>query len=332
MLTPVFPPSSGPTGMDRCQGRRHAPDCFNKSVALYTIGHDPLPILNYLYRKWLRPFKNQIEFGQFIAKIIEIDLGQYHRAVAQPESVQEVRGVVRDILGVHQQVLQYISEECTADEDYYDILPLFNSMIIVTKQLPEEVQDDLSQMQVYLILAGNVEGLSSPITFDSLYAKGQDLGIGDACGPQPDMVLTTLEAAVEFVQEMEEREQSVFGIFPDPNVDNPELLDMDFLRRKGWAGKDPVGPSHLWIDTERWPVWFGLGKKVYTDMLHDEDPRLTTSRIRIEQMYDPSRFESDVVHGKRGREVETEAEDEEKRSQRLCIRVDWPQCHRTWAR
>ncbi|KAK8085848.1 hypothetical protein PG997_007119 [Apiospora hydei] len=295
MLTPPFPLNGAPTGM--C--RRNAESCCNKSVALYTIGHDPMPILTYLYRKWLRPFKDPVEFGQFIAKIIEIDLGQCRRTISRPKSVEKVRGVVQDILNIHRQVLHDIEEVCTADEDYYDILPLFKSMIIVTKQLPTGVHEDLSQMQVYLILTGNVEGLSAPISFDSLYAKDQDLSIGGACGPQPDMVLTTLEAAVEFVQEVERREQSVFGIWPDPDTVPPDPVPagMDLLRKAGWTGKDLLEPSHLWVDTAQWPFWFGGGKHVYTRMLEDEDPSLTTSRMRIRQMYDPARFQSDTGRG-----------------------------------
>ncbi|KAK8061820.1 hypothetical protein PG994_008186 [Apiospora phragmitis] len=164
MLTPPFPPSSELTGIDRWDGR-HAQDCCNKSLALYTIGHDPMPISNYLYRKWLRPFKNPVEFGQFIAKIVEIDLGQCLRVVSEPNSVEKVRGVVKDILRIHQQVLHDIDEECRADPDYYGILPLFYSMIIVTKEFPNGVQNDISQMQVYLVLTGDTEQMYDPARF-----------------------------------------------------------------------------------------------------------------------------------------------------------------------
>ncbi|KAK8053076.1 hypothetical protein PG996_012377 [Apiospora saccharicola] len=321
MFKPRFPPTGSPTGMDR----RHAKDCRNKSVAMYTIGHDPLPIFNYLYRKWLRPFKNPIEYGQFVAKIIGIDLGECRRAVSQPDSVEELNGVMKDIIQLHQQIVRDADDVYTANTDYYEFMPLFKSIIIVTKELPRGVQDDFSQMQVYLILTGNVEGLSAPMSFDAIYANGQDLSIGDNCGPQPTIVLTTLETAVGFLQEMEKREQSVFGTIPDPNLPPPTCIneagmsytDMKFLRGSGWTGEDLIGPSHLWIDTKRWPKWFGGGKFLHTQMEHMEDPNITTSKLRIEQMYDPARFHCNIARSKRQHGLEKEVEDKQSKHLKL---------------
>ncbi|KAK8131348.1 hypothetical protein PG984_007786 [Apiospora sp. TS-2023a] len=321
MLRPQFPPTGSPTGMER----RHAEDCRNKSVALYTIGHDTRPIFHYLYRKWLRPFKNPIDYGQFVAKIIDIDLGECHRAVSQPDSIEELNRVMKDIIQLHQQIVRDADDVYTANTDYYEFMPLFKSIIIVTKELPRGVQDDFSQMQVYLVLTGNVEGLSAPLSFDTIYAKGLDLSIGDNCGPQPTIVPTTLQTAVEYVQEMEKREQSVFGIIPDPNLPLPTWIDnnglshtdMKYLRDHGWTGEDLVGPSHLWIDTERWPNWFGDAKFLLTQLEHLEDPNLTTSRSRIEQMYDPARFHCNIARSKRQRGIEKEVEDEQSKHLKL---------------
>ncbi|KAK8041013.1 hypothetical protein PG994_014020 [Apiospora phragmitis] len=236
---PQFLPTGGPAGLSG----RHALDTCNKSVALYTIGHDTLPILNYLYRKWLRPFENPIEFGEFIAKMIEIDLGQFHRAFTQLASTEELQGVVEGIIRLHQQIIHDIRETFQGrgdtlglynQEDYdnldnYDFMPLSGSLIIVTKELPTGVQDDLSQMQVYLILTGADAEFSAPISFETLYTVGQVLNADYDCGTQPNLFLTTLEAAVEFVQEVERRELQVCGVRLDPTLAAPGPIDIELL-------------------------------------------------------------------------------------------------------
>ncbi|KAF4434999.1 hypothetical protein F53441_13613 [Fusarium austroafricanum] len=119
-------------------------------------------------------------------------------------------------------------------------------------------------MKVLVFLTGEQEGLSAPITLDTIDAP--KLCYGDFNGVETD-----LETAVDFVMALEKREEAVFGPQPNPfdaTADgttpfNENTLLYDgtngFAKRLGWTGPLITGPSSQWVDMEKYPTWTGLG-------------------------------------------------------------------------
>ncbi|KAJ4252420.1 hypothetical protein NW762_011021 [Fusarium torreyae] len=68
----------------------------------------------------------------------------------------------------------------------------------------------LAKISVLVILIGENEGLSAPISFDKITGKAEPITLGGMTG-----VRTDFETAIDFVMFLEQREDTSFGPQPD---------------------------------------------------------------------------------------------------------------------
>ncbi|KAL2023598.1 hypothetical protein VTK56DRAFT_1755 [Thermocarpiscus australiensis] len=279
-----------------------ADHCCNKSVAIYVMSAEPafLPDLllellhNYLYDRWFRPYRSELEYGQFLAKTI----------VPRPPSLPIGAGlsdVMDVIIPVHAAISSRAEEARLAvkeldpnlptddtpvdpkvpkkywkglrrsrslsgiirHQEFFIVQPLFRALAIVIRNesFRPEVSD-IGQLSVLIVRTGVEDGLSAPISFDSIAHQIS----GFACGPHGSTAVeTTLGTAVDFVMDLEKREVAAFGPRPDPVASTKGLEDgcfrgpivLDQARRLGWGDEPLVGPSSRWVDPEKYPEWTG---------------------------------------------------------------------------
>ncbi|KAH6891460.1 hypothetical protein B0T10DRAFT_485340 [Thelonectria olida] len=115
----------------------------------------------------------------------------------------------------------------------------------------------VSEMTVHLVRTGVEDGLSAPITFDSLGFVGNT----------HRAISTTLEKAISFVMNLEAREVAVFGLQPVPMTVWPPTGRGEPGRswEQDLLGDDPIldKPSSHYVDSERYPEWSGDSKHRY---------------------------------------------------------------------
>ncbi|KAH6964813.1 hypothetical protein EDB82DRAFT_437293, partial [Fusarium venenatum] len=202
--------------------RYRALDFFNKTVPIYMLRGDKktyglawpffITLHNYLYKMWFRPYRSEIERGQFITKALLI--------VIPAKSYCNCSSI-----------------------------------------------EDISTMTALILLTGENDGLSSPISFESVENEVEKVVIRGMHG-----VRTRLEVAVDFAMFLEQREDAVFGPQPDPVAstasDTEELDGPMYCYEKsqatesGWKYGPIVGPSSKWVSMERYPKWTGWGARV----------------------------------------------------------------------
>ncbi|KAM7202205.1 hypothetical protein V8F33_002922 [Rhypophila sp. PSN 637] len=98
----------------------------------------------------------------------------------------------------------------------YVLQPLFRALIIgaFPDYYLNQTSRTIGNMSVFLIRTGVEEGLSAPITFDSLEGKVDPLSPSYS-SKDGDVVKVSLETAIDFVQALEIREMAVYGPHPD---------------------------------------------------------------------------------------------------------------------
>lgn len=243
-----------------------ANDCFNKTVPIYIFSAKRsfytsllLKLLHdFLYAKWYRPYRNEIEYRRFLAKTF---LAQLLPNDLQPEALADLAVSVNDAICMRAQATQdtirrldphkaYYSGEDLLDpnlsthlKDYerlkvpeifphsqkkFILQPLFQAIIISIRLEAFNKDTELSQLPVLLILSGKEEGLSAPVAFDPIAHKISSF-LHSPCGRTA--VQVTLETAVEFVMSLVSREVAAFGYWPRPAVSSQELDDTSFRRR-----------------------------------------------------------------------------------------------------
>lgn len=103
----------------------------------------------------------------------------------------------------------------TGDEDdqYYILQPLFRALIIIitTTNYKMENSEEVGRMPVCLVRTGIEDGLSAPISFDSIEGKTPVRQQGST-----EVIQTSLETAVDFIMALDARESAAFGLRPDP--------------------------------------------------------------------------------------------------------------------
>ena len=113
----------------------------------------------------------------------------------------------------------------------------------------------IAHMPGLLILTGSHDGLSAPILFDHELAKQSTVISGKV------VARMTLEAAIDFVMALEEREELALGHQPDMAAALQDPFMKKFFigmyafqaRKLGWNEEEepfPSGPSSTWVDRE----------------------------------------------------------------------------------
>lgn len=233
-------------------------DICNKTVPIYFFRYHCRfagTLFNYIYRRWFKPFQNEIEHGRFLTKFIA--------PIHAKDRSQQILASVECFIALHKAVCTEVyarREEYTAaiaskpnhmnifeDPPNYVLQPPFEALILIIN--PEhwtgEDSTAIGKLPVTMARTGVETGLSSPITFESIVDKIDEY-IGE------NAVKTTLETAITFVMELEARETKVFGLQPDPVTS----WDPDYSCLQ-WRDIMPydqlIGPSTRFVDVEKIP-------------------------------------------------------------------------------
>ena len=257
----------------------HVQDSCNKSTAIYLVtphyeprtrgynndGADRSTIVYSIYQQWFRGHHVDIDFGNFVAKLISIK-------VPSPEQ----GATVEDVITIHQAWCEHVAatlalfsnnEKVTraASEDYtyrhehgpwgineeqhmyYKLQPLFRALIII---IDNHAGEQGAGQIVHLVRTGLASELSALITFESIRPKlGRDMDFG---GDNDNVVTTTLSAAIDFVMTLELREQIAFperqrdlSVLDGRMGDTGNLTEV--AKSKGYTGPEIRGPSTGWI-------------------------------------------------------------------------------------
>lgn len=263
-------------------------DFCNKTLPLYIF---PVPtskahlangqglllivVHNYIYRKWFRPYRSEIEWDRFITKVIvpprQVDscdpLTSVH--IATSMNARICAQIKARLSSTPRPVEQHMAAEHEEyiDTDVYKLQSLFHAVaIIIRGEDYSNLIQDIGQLPVSIVLTGLQDPenpLSAPITFEHIASKVH------AYNGTPDQVArTTLETAIEFVMDLEEREITATGLRPDPyrttqnrpdgGLTAPVYFDMQ-ARDLGWGNEPLMGPSSEWVDVMQYPEWSGDG-------------------------------------------------------------------------
>lgn len=246
-------------------------DFRNKTVPIYLLNGDAEKrgftglllgvIHNYLYRRWFRPYRTDIERGQFVAKVV--------LCIVQPDTKDEDSAVD---LAMRMHATINTRLDSIRAQQVYTTRPLFRAMAII---IPGQnyhtcgVVSRVAAMPVLIVLTGENEGISAPISFDAIADRAEMVTVGGKAA-----VRTDLETAIGFVMLLEEREDGAFGPQPNPvastaastvDVESGEQLYKNvqiMARQLGWTDEPLVGPSSQWVDAEKYSDWTGHGAQM----------------------------------------------------------------------
>lgn len=243
---------------------KQANDCCNKTIPIYichnhrgNVNQSSSVLLfalhNWLYQQWFRPYRSNIEWGQFIAKIFECTipfkylrpdcLTKWQGLGDSPEDVIDMtirlNRLVCDRIETSQKHI--LSEErpdstrCNGlvpeqsfrdlqrDQSCFILQPLFRAIMIVIQEQSFTIDmTDIGGLMVYLVLTGVEHGLSSPISLESVEKDLASKSIYDREG-RLRAICTTLKTAYTFIRELECREEAAFWQRPDPVQDSKGL-------------------------------------------------------------------------------------------------------------
>lgn len=142
-------------------------------------------------------------------------------------------------------------ESVDCDPRFYILQPIFRALpIIFPSQTCSLFKPVFSTISVFLVLTGIIEGLSSPITFESLnnveYKRYSDT-----------LIQLPFEDAIAFIEKVEAYENAVYGYRPDLATVNQEPYQHhleklgnvgDTMVQLGWKGQPRLlGPSSEWV-------------------------------------------------------------------------------------
>ncbi|KAI0546523.1 hypothetical protein F4679DRAFT_598600 [Xylaria curta] len=258
----------------------------NKSAPIYVLrGRSTrcLPLLltsihNYVYRRWFRPYESEIEYGQFLVKLF----APLKLPPVDKMSIKSIANLARDLTTticervdrvkrVHTLVqLRKLGpgidtrdiDECMHKQEFFILQPLFRAIALVVCETSFDMDLPISQFPVLIVRTGTEEGLSAPISLDSITNYGEKL----AEDPRKETraMRTTLETAVTFLMDLERRETAAFGLRPDPVASTKDLKSGYFsreevLKRIPSKWEIPEGPSSQWVDREIYTTWSGRG-------------------------------------------------------------------------
>lgn len=275
-----------------------AEDCCNKCVPIYILWANPpeatfaapgiysvrevlkIVLYNYLYGKWFRPYRSEIEWGRFFAKVIgphDFEQGLEPHAIADKVAamsasicaqVDATQRRVRELESLDKTEQYHTMRELAVqNQDLFVLQALFRAVAIVIcvedYWNPPGPLPPIAQTPVFIVLTGIEDGLSAPITFDPIDDKIEAYHFGEISRA----ARTSLGSAVDFLMGLEARETLAGGLKPDPEAASAEDFRVWWYReglpieaaRFGWVEELLTGPSSRWVDVERYPQWSGGG-------------------------------------------------------------------------
>lgn len=174
-----------------------------------------------------------------------------------------------------------IPEITPEKQQYYTNRPLFRAMAIAIQGKDYSRCYNirpLCDFPVLIILTGQNDGLSAPITFDSI----PDADTDTIC--RKKAARANLETAIGFVMALEEREDAAFGPQPDPVASTTNSSYESYeghARELGWGNERLVGPSSQWVDMNKYRTWTGNGAR-YDRILNITERRPFDRHLEME--------------------------------------------------
>ncbi|KAI4599428.1 hypothetical protein KJ359_001870 [Pestalotiopsis sp. 9143b] len=305
-LPPLVLPISRPSSLSNRQRGSDMVSCYNKTTAFYVI--DPfesdtrmrtLPIDTWLFRKWFRPYKTDISYGNYFAKILPVTTEQRSMDIDTKDLIdlhfnvcEQSQRYVESTFMLHQD--RYQSQHFPLhgsawslydgknderiDGDFFlrsaVLKPLFRALFVVVIDYRRATEikslEDVGDLKVRIVLTGVTDGLSAPIDFDSISSSDPEYF------PGLNEISTTMNIAYNFISFLEHRESMAHGslqnhleLTDDDRVRYAEIL----LKKVATDGQYPpatalsdrevasaiLRPSHTWVDTDKVPFWCGKG-------------------------------------------------------------------------
>lgn len=186
----------------------------------------PRIIFAIICGEWFRTgnIEPSIEFGHFFANPIRIT----------STGPSTIRGVIDAHLSLCAQAsglmnqanddVDHIIEKPPLNLQHYSLLPLYHAIVVLIDQFDRSEKRSvrepdgfislrkLAQTQTVLLArTGAEEGLSAPISFDSLRSHSLPLQRCDAMMPNVDVVRVSIAVAVKFIASLEAREELAFS-------------------------------------------------------------------------------------------------------------------------
>ncbi|WEW61671.1 hypothetical protein PRK78_007163 [Emydomyces testavorans] len=179
----------------------------------------PTIIFAAIYEKWIRCHNTQpnIEYGHFFANPVRItSIG--------PSTVRGVIDAHRSLCAQASRLINQakgradnIIEQHPSSSQHYSLLPLYHSIVVIIDRFDSsdtEPESDghvslckIGERQTVLIArTGMEEGLSAPISLESLKSQSLPLERSDVAPEDTDVVRVSLAAAVEYIVSLEMRE------------------------------------------------------------------------------------------------------------------------------
>ncbi|CVL09878.1 hypothetical protein FPRO06_12608 [Fusarium proliferatum] len=226
-----------------------------------------IAVLNYIHRIYFKPYRTDIEYDQFLAKLLRLD------SIALLDDSSAARmGLVLN-RAICTRADRALLDADVPGRKLYSIRPLFRALSVVIRQSDYPscgVISDISQLPVFLVLTGSTDGLHLDIhsEIDLLKDVSEPIRLGPAQG-----VRTTLGTVTALIMRLQEREDGISGPKLDPLElsDDPKMhkhlyvLEQFQAEKMGWGKRPLKGPSSQWVDTDKYPIWTGEGAR--TDVL-----------------------------------------------------------------
>ncbi|KAK4234183.1 hypothetical protein C8A03DRAFT_38049, partial [Achaetomium macrosporum] len=207
----------------------------------------------YIYKRWFRPYRTEISVGQFLVKFIRPKGVSSHSAPPSRPVIDHILALNKAIcakadirtqedLGSRSGSSEQISDQAPTCNTRV-LHPLFGALLIIVciDEYNDEDSTTIGRFPVYLVPTGAEDGLSAPISFDSISDKVEPHFEG--------AVKTTLETAFDFVMALEAREAAAYG----PLVDPLTVAVLDYTD-EGVEDLTTL-PSSQWVSDEKAEEW-----------------------------------------------------------------------------
>ncbi|KAG7284649.1 hypothetical protein NEMBOFW57_009257 [Staphylotrichum longicolle] len=267
----------------------------------------PIALHNYLYRTWsseskrtplvrhCSPPMNPVKVARVAASVssalcARVEATQ-RKILERPNRTYDEMEALRVELG--REYWQPIQ-----DHKFLLLQPLFRALAIVIKSADYNTSvPAIAEIPVLIVLRGVEDGLSAPITFNSIADR---IRVCHQAGDAIQVAETSLATAVNFAIDLENREVAALGPRPDPAETGKDPRRSCFLapgealmlvQCDGWEGEEaPEGPSSSWVDLDVYPHWTGGGAKYDQTLAEAWEVRcrkVAAAAERGEDPYDP---------------------------------------------
>ncbi|KAL8869610.1 MAG: hypothetical protein Q9174_004146 [Haloplaca sp. 1 TL-2023] len=257
---------------DRNTNRKYVPRVFNESI----------------WQEWMRceaGGKAGIEYDRFFARSVRGEEGEDSSINGIVDSHIFVANGTLDAMGFLRGL------EVGQQLRYHHVHPLFHALVVIADNLermhpqPEDPErfslHRWAKRQTVLLVRTGREGMiSAPISFESLRAVEQPLGREDRLGNFREVIRIPLAAAVQFVAQLEAREDRATGMVWNPIAGHDTSLNPRVTVNTTYGHQVHTvipGTARMWADV--------VLSNAYEIGFHIS-PQVVSSRARVEALID----------------------------------------------